>query len=1196
MMNRRLRILIFFISLHGMVQTDVSHLLLNIDDSTVPLFGAIQEREEQLKHINEKIQNFTAEISSIMQKLHADSATNREEIMKLESDLAKEDDEKKVQELGLYKEIDQALKDTSQMYDDINIIMYDYKRMLEKAVQDPNFQTFKKEHALQKKSQFTFQDLLTLYQTIQSLEVRFTQLADQKKNIETELGTYSRAEKTTKKLQVDLEFQLQKLSETLQSTRDIALEQEEKLVKLRMTLIQFRGQLNELKINYFEYKLRIVAHQLFVLKTQVQMLRQYVQNIKYNIHVTERDLSLMQEKLNNDKTAAFTQKDSLRLKREEILKDKSVHENILEQTSALYKIEPLQPEDWGKEVENTVIAERHFVEVGWLSAHIRTLEISRQFIESSLVLIDAKIEYDTTLLSAMETFNRLVTRRFLSESKLLEDKKRYEEIKVATQIKITLYNEKIDAFVKELNRRKKIHDLMKVFDQRVVSQKTFLFHDNNAIYDEVRYYIRIATEEEKKYTEILAKLSETYTGVIAELENTSRLASFIINELRASTIWYRPAYAITWQGLANAVPEMVEFFRDILLYVRYTGMTHFVKKFVTEINSYTLLLFFVLKIFLVLLLAYLFYYFALLSQKYFFEISRYKTQSMRRLLLFLATLLRIFFQHIYGITAIVLLFLCAHTLSDVYIFTVLYLLLVPYCIYFVWSSMKIFMISNKEYDYIFVPQELTYQFTTTLSFLSCTTISIMVFRQAFMLSGLFIDSEVPTILFALNFILLQLSLIFFISKEHITEILPEGSEFWLGVREIIDMYFYFILFCISAVIVMSNPYIGFGRLVLYVLVRIIYVTVIVRLVLFLHGLVKTGSSRLLFSQEAGMIKERFDHAKTFFGFIMIVSFLLFCFIGGVIIAKICGWPIALHDIYLLFYEPIMFSGTAHPISPLSILQIIGFVLIGFLFSYALEQFVFAKIFDLLLIDVGIQHTIIRITQYVVVIIAVFIGFQNVGLERIVGYAFTALALSIGWYIKEPISDFFAYFIILVQRTIKIGDFIRVEGEIEGVVRKITPRSVMLRRKNSTTLLIPNTLIVQKVVANWNYIRSFVAFDDIRIAIQYYEDPARVRNILLQVLNNHPRILKTPKPIVFLDQFGDHGYIFMIRGFISSTYTLDMWEIASEVRLAIIQALRDNNVQIAIPVRFVTNSPLILQKNGSVIQENIEITYVPNKTE
>jgi small-conductance mechanosensitive channel len=333
----------------------------------------------------------------------------------------------------------------------------------------------------------------------------------------------------------------------------------------------------------------------------------------------------------------------------------------------------------------------------------------------------------------------------------------------------------------------------------------------------------------------------------------------------------------------------------------------------------------------------------------------------------------------------------------------------------------------------------------------------------------------------------------------------------------------------------------------------------------------------MFATEAGVAKERFSHAKTLFGLVMVSSFLLLSFLVVISVAKVWGWPISPQDILQLMREPIMLKGTKNPITILSLLEIVGFILIGFLFSYALEQFVFSKVFDLLLVEVGIQHTIIRITQYIVIAIAIFIGFQNVGLEKIIGYAFTALALSIGWYIKEPISDFFAYFIILVQRPIKIGDFVRLDTEIEGVVRKITARSVVLRRKNSVMLVIPNSFVVQRVINNWNYIRTFVAFDDMRITISYSADPEQVRVLLLGVLNDHPRILKTPKPIVWLDQFGENGYVFLVRGFLSSTYTLDMWEIASEVRFGIVQTLKKHNIQIAIPIRFVTNNPSISQQ-------------------
>ncbi|MFC1843087.1 hypothetical protein ACFLYU_05520 [Candidatus Dependentiae bacterium] len=61
------------------------------------------------------------------------------------------------------------------------------------------------------------------------------------------------------------------------------------------------------------------------------------------------------------------------------------------------------------------------------------------------------------------------------------------------------------------------------------------------------------------------------------------------------------------------------------------------------------------------------------------------------------------------------------------------------------------------------------------------------------------------------------------------------------------------------------------------------------------------------------------------------------------------------------------------------------------------------------------------------------------------------------------------------------------------------------------------------------------------------------------------MLKSPKPIVRLQNFGPNGYDFLIRGFLSSHYTLDMWDIESDIRLAPTKELREHNINIAIPI-------------------------------
>jgi len=194
------------------------------------------------------------------------------------------------------------------------------------------------------------------------------------------------------------------------------------------------------------------------------------------------------------------------------------------------------------------------------------------------------------------------------------------------------------------------------------------------------------------------------------------------------------------------------------------------------------------------------------------------------------------------------------------------------------------------------------------------------------------------------------------------------------------------------------------------------------------------------------------------------------------------------------------------------------------------------------------------------------GFQNVGLGQLIGVLIGALAVGIGFYIKDPISDLVAYFIILVQRPIKIGDYVKIDPDTSGVVRKITARSVIVRRKNSTTLVVPNSYVISRSIENWNYVRNFIAFNDINLTVIYKSDPLHTKKVLLRVVESHPNVLKNPKPVIRLDEFSELGYVFLIRGFISSAYTLDQWDIASDIRFSVIKALREEGIEIAVPVR------------------------------
>jgi len=189
--------------------------------------------------------------------------------------------------------------------------------------------------------------------------------------------------------------------------------------------------------------------------------------------------------------------------------------------------------------------------------------------------------------------------------------------------------------------------------------------------------------------------------------------------------------------------------------------------------------------------------------------------------------------------------------------------------------------------------------------------------------------------------------------------------------------------------------------------------------------------------------------------------------------------------------------------------------------------------------------------------------------------FAIIITVLGYIAKDPLSDFFAYFIILVQRPIKIGDYIVVDSpstaRLSGVVRHITPRYTVVRQRNSTTCLVPNSLLITKVVRNWHYSRTFIAFEDILVPVPQTASADLVRKLLLQVLDEHTYILKNPTPIVRLVDFTNNGYQFMVRGFLSSDKVMDKWEIESQVRLAIVRRLSEAGISLTSPTHVILQS-------------------------
>jgi len=1139
-------------------------------DATQKFFvGVVEEKQKILDELEKEESELANSDKIFTEKLSRQIDEAKTLLANIDSGLSKHpEDDFLIKQQLILKESEQVIKDTQRTYDDNRSLLAETIAQLHLFIEDSQFETFKKKNKLNERLYYSFDDIQSLHDHILDYEQRVTQLSDQEKSL--------RVEKENRKRTItSLQDEYDKRQQDIKLYADAVAansglgddsDQEKEIIRIEDHLYKYKKQLADVRFKEINYQMKLLELQLFMAKSYLDIFKKQLRIVKSAIHVSEVDVTLAEEDLAKEQKTYFSHKDSLRIDRERIVTLQKNKDKELNELSKQLSI-PLgnEVDEWNKKPKQTSDSYVGLVHIGALNTETFLYAKEKDLLDAQLALEEEKFNYKKIKTEAKKTYHKISTRGFLTEEEITKERTEYETKKKLAEENSKLYQTKINAVANSLNQVKKILDRVNSFRDDTDKQNDLIFKNKIKEYNQFTAYLTRAERALKRQIDILGKVTGTYSGIISEINSTVRLIDFISSELQASTIWYRPAYAITLEGVKNIISDTKAFFNDIRIYIAKFNskvlIINLYEGFSRPLN--------VLFLFLTLL--------ALIS--FLFFIKKYLAELITLLLIrsgeygvlvsmggfIIGTLITFMCSFSRGIFIWIMIWLLCTIIPDNYLFILFYLCSIPYLLYLSHRFMKMLMSMNNEYNHVLLSEDFQRRFELVFSTLAYLTIIVFFFRQAFMLSNVYLRSELSNILLAINFIILQISLIFLISKEQIMGIIPDSSDFWRWINTNVDHYYYLILFFVVAIIIMSNPYVGFGRLVLYLLSGSIYMAMLIKVLSLLHEFVKKVISLIFFSQEDAIVRERFSYAKTYFGLVIIASFVILGFIGFIGAAKIWGWDVALTDLRQWLQAPLILEDTMHPITIMSLLKIIAFIIGGLAVAYSLKQYVLARIFDLLLVESGVQHTVTSIIQYIVIIIAVFFAFNSVGLGSLIGNVFIGLAVSIGLYIKDPISDFISYFIILVQRPIKIGDYVQIDEETKGVVRKITPRSVILRRKNSTTIIVPNSYIVSKSIENWNYVRNFIAINDITLFVYFREDAHKIKAILQAATEEHPNVLKNPRSIVRLTNFTEYGYEFMVRCFISSAYTLEMWDIGSDIRLLIAKAFRENGIDFAIPM-------------------------------
>ncbi|CAG2531426.1 MAG: mechanosensitive ion channel domain-containing protein [Maribacter dokdonensis] len=208
-------------------------------------------------------------------------------------------------------------------------------------------------------------------------------------------------------------------------------------------------------------------------------------------------------------------------------------------------------------------------------------------------------------------------------------------------------------------------------------------------------------------------------------------------------------------------------------------------------------------------------------------------------------------------------------------------------------------------------------------------------------------------------------------------------------------------------------------------------------------------------------------------------------------------------------------------------------------------------------------SIFKFIKYLVYVVVILFTMSAAGIDiTILITASAALFVGLGLALQEIFQDIIGGIFIIVDKSLRVGDIIEIDNKV-GKVFEIKLRTTRAITRDDKVIIIPNHKFISDIV--YNYTQNHKTTRElVRVGVAYGSDIDLVTKILLDVIKGQRNILKSPKPFVIFEDFGDSALVFAVNFYITDSFTDP--KIKSEVRYKIDAEFRKHNISIPFPQR------------------------------
>ena len=220
----------------------------------------------------------------------------------------------------------------------------------------------------------------------------------------------------------------------------------------------------------------------------------------------------------------------------------------------------------------------------------------------------------------------------------------------------------------------------------------------------------------------------------------------------------------------------------------------------------------------------------------------------------------------------------------------------------------------------------------------------------------------------------------------------------------------------------------------------------------------------------------------------------------------------------------LFKIGENPVSLQSLVELIVLFIAILIISRSFTGFLKERLLVRLGIDEGNREAIAVIIGYLIVALGAIVAIQSIGFN-LASFAVVAggLGVGLGFGIQDLTTNFVSGLTLLLDRPVKVGDFVELEG-LMGIVKKISIRSTIIQTNDDSSVIVPNSKMISDKIVNWSYENSLLC---LRVPVEVAENsnPLLVTETLLNIAYAEAGVLYEPNPKVLFVEFGDDSFKF-----------------------------------------------------------------------